>query len=236
MIENNPLAVASDLSIDSQFWEWAKISKPKKIVSFSSSAAYPIDLQKENDYVLLKENDINFDKNIGMPDMSYGWAKLTHEYLGRLAHERHGMNVVVYRPFSGYGIDQDDTYPFPSICKRVLENQGKEVINVWGTGRQLRDFIHIDDCVYGVVNTMDKITNGDAINLSTGKYTSFIEFVKIAANSIGYDPEVEGLSKKPSGVFARGGDVKKQKELGFDNKINFNVGIKKAMKWYADNQ
>ena len=40
----------------------------------------------------------------------------------------------------------------------------------------MRDFIHIDDYVEGVIRTMDKINDGGAINLSTGKYTSFIDF------------------------------------------------------------
>ena len=99
---------------------------------------------------------IGFDQNIGMPDMSYGWAKLTCEYLARLAYEKHGLKSVCYRPFSGYGEDQDNSYPFPSICKRVLAHQGAKVLDVWGSGKQMRDFIHIDDCVAGVVATMDQ--------------------------------------------------------------------------------
>ncbi len=52
------------------------------------------------------------------------------------------------------------------------------MLKVWGSGTQMRDFIHIDDCVRGVIATMDKIDNGDAVNLSTGIYTSFIEFAR----------------------------------------------------------
>ena len=46
MIENYPLAVAQDLTIDSKFWEWCVTSKPKKVLYFSSSASYPLNLQK----------------------------------------------------------------------------------------------------------------------------------------------------------------------------------------------
>jgi len=69
--------------------------------------------------VLLKEDMISFEGDIGMPDMTYGWAKLTNEYLAQLAYQKHGLKSVCYRPFSGYGEDQDDAYPFPSICRRV---------------------------------------------------------------------------------------------------------------------
>jgi len=91
MIENNPLAVADDLSIDSEFWQWTLRAKPKKVICFSSSAAYPIKYQAREGYQLLREDMIQFTGDIGLADMSYGWAKLTHEYLAHLAFERHGI-------------------------------------------------------------------------------------------------------------------------------------------------
>lgn len=232
MIENNPLAVADDLSIDAEYWQWAVKAKPKKTIVFSSSAAYPIHLQRPDHYVLLKEDMISFDAELGMPDMTYGWAKLTHEYCARLAYEKHGLNSVTYRPFSGYGEDQDDTYPFPSICKRVLANQGAKEIGVWGSGRQMRDFIHIDDCIEGVLCTMDQIEDGSAINLSTGIFTSFIDFVRTAADLRGFQPEVRGTTNTPEGVFARGGDTTLQKGLGFKYNISFREGIQRALAYF----
>ena len=236
MIENNPLAVADDLSIDAAYWEWAKENRPKKTACFSSSAAYPIKLQRPECYVLLKEEMISFKDDIGMPDMSYGWAKLTCEYLAQLAYEKHGLKSICYRPFSGYGEDQDDAYPFPSICKRALAERGAEVLNVWGTGTQMRDFIHIEDCVDGVMTMIDKIDDGGAVNLSTGVFTSFIDFAKLAARIVGYCPQVKGLSDKPSGVHARGGDTTKQRQLGFRPKIDFRPGIERALKYYSERQ
>ncbi|MBU2623746.1 MAG: NAD-dependent epimerase/dehydratase family protein [Proteobacteria bacterium] len=233
MIENNPLAVAEDLAIDSGYWQWAAKTRPIKSVCFSSSAAYPIKFQRKKDYCLLSEEMIEIGGDIGMPDMSYGWAKLTHEYLASLAYEKHGIKSVTYRPFSGYGEDQDDAYPFPSICKRAMKNYGKPILNVWGTGDQMRDFIHIEDCVDGILKTVDKIDDGSAINLSTGIYTSFKEFAKIAAEVCGYSPEVIGLSSKPAGVFARAGDTEKQRKLGFAHQIEFQTGIERAIEYYA---
>jgi GDP-L-fucose synthase len=233
MIESNPIAIADDLSIDAEYWQWAKVAKPGKTLCFSSSAAYPIKYQRAGDYILLREEMISFDEEISMPDMSYGWAKLTCEYLARLAYQKHGLKSVSYRPFSGYGEDQDDSYPFPSICKRALANKGAKVLEVWGSGTQMRDFIHIDDCVAGTVATMDKIDDGDAVNLSTGLYTSFIEFARMAAELVGYRPEVRGMSDKPEGVHARGGDTAKQKALGFSYTIDFAAGIKRALDYYS---
>lgn len=234
MIENNPLAVADDLAIDAAYWRWAKEARPKKSACFSSSAAYPVKLQGLKGYLLLKEDMISFDSDIGMPDMSYGWAKLTCEYLAQLAYEKHGLKSICYRPFSGYGEDQDDAYPFPSICKRAIASRGSDVLTVWGNGTQMRDFIHIEDCVSGVMATIDQIDNAGAVNLSTGIFTSFIDFAKVAADVLGYKPEVKGMSDKPAGVYARGGDRTKQKELGFEYSLDFRAGIERALKYYEN--
>jgi GDP-L-fucose synthase len=233
MIERNPLAVAEDLSIDAAYWRWACKAKPAKTVCFSSSAAYPIRYQREGSYRLLFEDMICFDQDLGMPDMTYGWAKLTSEYLARLAYERHGLKSICYRPFSGYGEDQDDSYPFPSICRRALEERNEPVLQVWGTGRQMRDFIHIEDCVRGVLATVDSIENGDAVNLSTGIFTSFIELARMAAESCGYRPEVRGMSDMPEGVFARGGDTSKQRALGFQPQIELREGVQRAVDYFS---
>lgn len=233
MIENRPLAVADDLSIDAEYWQWAERTRPGKTACFSSSAAYPIAKQQAEGYELLSEEMIVFEGDIGMPDMTYGWAKLTCEYLARLAYEKHGLESVCYRPFSGYGEDQDDSYPFPSICKRALAHIGEPTLHVWGTGDQMRDFVHIEDCVDGVLATIDEIDDGEALNLSTGIYTSFKQFARMAAEECGYEPDVVGLSGKPAGVFARAGNTTKQKAYGFEYRIPFRDGIRRALDVYA---
>jgi GDP-L-fucose synthase len=178
---------------------------------------------------------IDFSNDIGVPDMSYGWAKLTCEYLARLAYDHHGVRSVTYRPFSGYGEDQDDSYPFPSICKRAIAQRSSPLFTVWGSGRQMRDFIHIVDCVRGVIETTDKVENGDAINLSTGKLTSFIEFANMATAICGYIPDVRGTADRPEGVFACGGDTTRQIELGFLAEVAFRTGIQRALHWLEMN-
>jgi nucleoside-diphosphate-sugar epimerase len=234
-IERNPLAVADDLSIDSAFWKWAAASNPGHIICFSSSAAYPIRLQSREVRQFLKEGDIDFNLDLGMPDLTYGWAKLTHEYLGVLASKQYGLKVTTYRPFSGYGEDQSLDYPFPSICIRALENRETKKLMVWGTGEQSRDFIHIDDVVQGVMSTYSKITDGSALNLCTERLTSFKELAMIAGKAAGYEAEVTGNSSFPEGVFSRGGDATKLREFGFIPEISIESGVLRAVKFFDSN-
>ena len=140
----------------------------------------------------------------GMPDMTYGWSKLTGELLSRHAAD-YGVHVAVFRPFSGYGEDQDVSYPFTSIIGRVVRKETPLV--VWGSGDQERDFIHIDDVVEAVHALLPTMTPGEAVNLGTGEATSFRQLAELACLEGGHDGPVIADTSKPEGVFRRVGDA-----------------------------
>jgi nucleoside-diphosphate-sugar epimerase len=222
-IEGNPLAVASDLAIDSDMFQWAVRTKPKHLVYYSSSAAYPIYLQKAAYKQRLREADINLD-HIRNPDFSYGWAKLTGETLARYARDE-GIKVHVLRPFSGYGSDQALDYPFPSLIARGKAKM--DPFEVWGTGEQVRDFIHIDDVVAA---TFEAITNDiRTLNLCTGRATSFIQLAEMIMLAQGYLAPIKKHPGKPSGVEYRVGDPTKMFQI-YEPKITLEEGITRALK------
>ncbi len=225
-IEHNPLKVAKDLTIDSALFRWAVDAHPGKIVYFSSSAAYTIDLQTKERNMPLKESMLDVRKGIiGVPDMSYGWSKLTGEFLSYLAVDKHGLKVAVYRPFSGFGEDQALTYPFPSIIKRAIENRG-EPLEIWGSGEQSRDFIYIEDCISGILETYEDTNDASALNLGTGVRTTFKMLAAEAGNVLEKNFEIKPLTEKPEGVFARYCDPSLQKEKGFSPHYSLTDGIK----------
>ena len=209
-IEGDPLAVATDLAIDATLFNWLVKQRPlpRKLLYFSSSAAYPIGEQTAQQHRPLAEELIDFEvPQLGMPDMTYGWSKLTGEFLARHAADKYGLDVVIYRPFSGYGEDQDFTYPFPSIVRRV--GQQESPIVIWGSGDQLRDFIHIDDAVEAVFASYDKLAPGTALNLGSGVGTSFRQLAQLACAVIGHKAPILNDPAKPEGVFARVGNCER---------------------------
>jgi nucleoside-diphosphate-sugar epimerase len=221
-IEGNPLAVATDLAIDSDMFQWAIRTKPKHVVYFSSSAAYPTYLQRLAYKQSLRENDINLD-HIRTPDLSYGWAKLTGETLARYARNE-GLNVTVLRPFSGYGSDQALDYPFPSLIERAKRKA--DPFDIWGTGEQTRDFIHIDDIVAA---TFEAVSNKiKTLNLCTGRATSFIELAEMTMLQAGYLAPIRKHPGKPSGVEYRVGNPTKMLEI-YTPKITLEEGIARAL-------
>jgi nucleoside-diphosphate-sugar epimerase len=220
-IEGEPLSLAVDLSIDAEMFGWALRTKPGKIVYFSSSAAYPTKLQSLRKSHRLIESDINLD-DISNPDLTYGWAKLTGEMLANHARNQ-GLDVYVFRPFSGYGSDQDLSYPFPSFIER-----GKRKANpfqIWGDGNQVRDFIHIDDIVEAVFAAID--CGIHTVNLATGRATSFNELGRLVVEIGGFETEFEHILEAPRGVSYRVGDPTLMNTF-YRHKISLEEGIERA--------
>lgn len=220
-IEGAPLSVASDLSIDAEFFNWVVETKPTNVVYFSSSAAYPIMYQTEDSQIDLEEEDIQLD-SIHNPDLTYGWAKLTGEYLAQFVTE---SNMFIFRPFSGYGSDQDTDYPFPSFIDRGLKQEAQ--FDVWGDGEQVRDFIHIEDVVEAVLHHVAEGITG-TFNLCTGVPTSFNELAEMVMNAAGYSAPINHI-EAPVGVRYRVGDVHKSHKH-YVPKITLQEGIERALK------
>ena len=222
-IEGNPLAVAADLAIDADLFQWALRTRPGHLVYFSSSAAYPIFLQRAEYKQKMKEWDINLD-HIRTPDLTYGWAKLSGEKLASYARAE-GLGITVLRPFSGYGTDQSLDYPFPSFIKRGKEKQAP--FDVWGKGTQVRDFIHIEDIVRA---TFEAITNKvEVSNLCSGRPTSFIDLAELVMMQAGYLAEIRTNPNAPVGVAYRVGDTRKMLSF-YEPRISLEEGIDRALK------
>jgi len=221
-IEGNPLSVASDLAIDADMFQWALRTRPKHIVYFSSSAAYPIFLQRLAYQQKLREIDINLE-HIRTPDFTYGWAKLSGEMLASYARAE-GLKVTVLRPFSGYGSDQALDYPFPSFIERAQRKA--DPFEVWGRGTQVRDFVHIDDVVGATFAAV--INDVSVMNICTGRPTSFIELAEMVMLQAGYLAPIKNNLDAPIGVEYRVGDPTQMLQV-YEPKISLEEGIALAL-------
>lgn len=221
-IEGSPLSVANDLSIDAEMCQWALRTRPGRVIYFSSSAAYPISLQTHPRQLTETDIDLNQVQN---PDMTYGWAKLTGEYcLQFLAAE--GIRTHVFRPFSGFGTDQDLDYPFPSFINRGLRQANP--FEIWGDGNQVRDFIHISDIVDAVDQAIQQDVTGP-VNLGLGRPTSFNQLCQLVCDQVGYSPVIKHIVGAPKGVDYRCSDNSKMLSF-YTPKITLEQGIDMALK------
>ncbi|MFH8805288.1 NAD-dependent epimerase/dehydratase family protein [Streptomyces sp. NPDC017936] len=225
VIDGDPLATAESLSIDAEMFRWAAVARPGRMLYFSSSAAYPVAYQTGvwSDETL-REDDVWLSRTVGMPDQVYGWSKVTGELLAARLREA-GVPVTVVRPFSGYGEDQDDTYPFRAILERV--HRREDPLTVWGTGEQVRDWIHVDDVVAGALAVAESGTE-DPVNLCTGRGTSFLELARMMADVAEYEPEIKPLPGRPAGVAYRVGDPERMHRY-YRPRVRLEDGIRRAL-------
>lgn len=215
---------ARDLALDAALFEWAMRARPGRIVYFSSSAAYPMNLQTST-AIRLQEDDID-PANPYEPDSSYGWVKLTGERLARWATEEADLAVHVFRPFSGYGGDQDPAYPFPAYIQRAANREAP--FDVWGTGDQCRDFIHVDDIVGAVLAAVELDVRGP-VNLGTGRATSFNELAGLVMDAAGYSTAIRHLPGEPVGAFYRVADPARLLEF-YVPRVSLEEGIERALR------
>lgn len=211
-IEQDPLFNARSLAIDAQFFRWA-VLHVKQVVYPSSSAVYGTQFQEAGQHRALQEGMFHpGNPTWYRPDEMYGFTKLAGEILAEKA-SRYGLSTLCIRPFSGYGEGQSFEYPIPSIARRAVLQEDPLVI--WGSGRQTRDLIHVEDIVR---LTRERISYGvmgyDNLNLGSGIPTTFRRVAEICAEIVGYSPEIASDDTKPEGVSHRYAGTGKLEQLG----------------------
>lgn len=222
-IDGSPLGVATNLALDSWYMRWLVRTRTPRAVYFSSSAAYPVELQQPGEVRRLYEEDIDLDQP-KLPDATYGLAKLTGERLARYA-EAEDCRILIPRPFSGYGEDQADCYPFPAFIQRAKRRD--DPFEVWGSGSSTRDWIHIDDLVGAVLAGLDQDVTGP-VNLGWGRPTSFDQLAAHVTDAAGYTPKIKHVASAPQGVHHRVSDPSRMLAF-YQPKVPLEEGIRRAL-------
>lgn len=223
LVEGSKLAHAANLEIDAALFRWAEHAKPERIVYFSSAIAYPAAQAIGPIWRPFREDDLHLPSP-GIPDELYGWAKLTGEILA----SRSSVPVTVVRPFCVYGDGQHEAHPAAQFAKQAAGR--KDPVAVWGTGMQIRDFIHVDDVVQGVLSLAEQGVNSP-VNLATGRGTTLAELMRMIADAAGYHPEIQALQDKPAGLPYWVGDTEKLHKF-YVPKVSLEEGISRLVKGF----
>jgi nucleoside-diphosphate-sugar epimerase len=231
-IDTGPLDLAADLELDAGLFQWAHATRPRRVVYLSSSAAYPMVLQQAStasDRVnalvghKLAESNINH-KYPQEPDGIYGRIKLMGEYLAHL-YARAGGSVTVVRPFSGYGEGQGTRFPVGALAARAQARE--DPFTIWGSGDQVRDFIHIDDICEAIMQCV-LLEHPGPVNLGTGQGTSMIELAGMFCREAGFWPMNIRKTGRLEGAYYRVADTKLMSDL-YVPKISLAEGVKRMM-------
>jgi nucleoside-diphosphate-sugar epimerase len=222
-IDGSPLALGTNLALDSWYMHWLAKTGTPRAVYFSSSAAYPVDLQQPGEITKLHESDID-PTAPEQPDATYGLAKVVGEKLAGYAAEL-GCQIAIPRPFSGYGEDQALDYPFPSFIARARRRD--DPFEIWGDGSSTRDWVHVSDIVGATLAAVDQGITGP-FNIGWGRATSFDDLARIVTKRAGYSPLLKHLGGQPTGVHHRVSDPGRM--LGFyQPAVTLEEGVRRAL-------
>ncbi|MEM1011625.1 MAG: NAD-dependent epimerase/dehydratase family protein [Planctomycetota bacterium] len=203
---------------------------------FSSSAcAYNTELQKDPQVRALKEEDAY----PAMAERGYGWEKLFSEMVCQEYTSERGMFTAIARFHNVYGPlgtwDGGREKAPAAICRKVIDAKhgGEKEITIWGSGKQTRSFMYIDDCVAGI----DRIMHADnlnavPVNLGSSKLVSINELVDEAERIGGIDLKRNYDLDAPQGVAGRNSDNTFIKEkIGWEPTITLADGLKETFNW-----
>jgi nucleoside-diphosphate-sugar epimerase len=224
-IDGRPATMAYNLQLDSAMFDWALRTGQRRVLYLSSSAVYPANFQDGSREIRML-HEVHTDSPYGvMPDAGYGWTKLTGEKMAAAAAAE-GLTVHVVRPFSGYGEDQGEDWPFGAFIGRAARREDPFLI--WGTGEQVRDWIHIDDVVAGALAVVDSDVR-DPVNLCTGRGVSMKELASLIVAETGYETWVAFDPTAPAGVAYRVGDPDRFFEI-YRPRVSLEVGVARAVR------
>jgi nucleoside-diphosphate-sugar epimerase len=202
----------------------------------SSACVYNAARQTDPRVTALRESDAY----PADPEDGYGWEKLFSERMCRHFGEDFGLETRIARYHNVYGplgtwTGGREKAP-AAICRKVIEAKlsGDHSIEIWGTGRQTRSFMYIDDCIDGT----RRIAAGAAsepLNLGSSELVSIDDLVSIVEEIAGVKLERYYAPDAPAGVAGRNSDNTRLREIfGWEPGIPLRDGLEKTYKWIYD--
>jgi len=164
-----------------------------------------------------------------------GWAKRMGELQCEAYEKQHGEGKCsIVRPANVYGpfdnFDPKNAMVVPSLIRKAYEN---DIIEVWGDGSSIRDFIHTKDVARGMLFAVEnKITK--PLNLGSGTWVTIKQLADTVANY--FNKPIQWLTDKPAGDAKRIFSMERANEYGFYPEVSLEDGVKDAIEWFIANK
>ena len=183
---------------------------------------------------VLFEDDV-WNSQPSKNDWYGGWAKRMGELQCQAYEKQFGKGICsIVRPANVYGpydnFDPENAMVIPSLIRKANDN---EILEVWGDGSPIRDFIHCRDVALGMMHLVkNKVT--EPVNLGSGSGISIKQIADIISKRFGR--EIKWLSDKPMGDKRRVFDTKRAEKYGFKTQISLEFGINETIDWFIENK
>ena len=219
-----------------QMMEAARQAGVEKFVAIGTICVYP-----KLAAIPFKEEDMWE----GYPDAShapYGLAKKMLLVQAQAYRKQYGFNAIYLLPINIYGpgdnFNPESSHVIAALIRKVAEakKEGKEYVEVWGTGKATRGFLYVEDAAEAIALAAENYDKGEPVNLGSDLEISIKDLIGLIAKLMDFKGEIRWDSTKPDGQPRRLLDVSKaQKEFNFTAKTEFIDGLKKTIEWYLEN-
>lgn len=223
-----------NLQIQNNVIKSAFDNKVEKLVFLGSSCIYPKEAPQP-----LKEEYL-LSGYLEPTNEGYAIAKIAGLKLCEFYNKQYGANFISVMPCNLYGkndsFDLQTAHVIPSLIRRIHEAKinGIPYVEIWGSGKQYRELMYVDDMADATVFTMENYNQSNFINIGTGKDKTIREISETIKNIVGYNGELRFDTSKPDGMFRKVLDVSRLNELDWKYKIEFEEGIRLTYSWYLD--
>jgi dTDP-glucose 4,6-dehydratase len=169
------------------------------------------------------------------PNSPYSASKASGELLARSYNRTHEMDVVITRCSNNYGTHHFPEKLIPLFITNLIE--GRKV-PVYGTGMNVRDWLHVDDHCRGIYAALVKGHSGEVYNIGGGRELTNNEITALILDAMGADESsIEYVEDRKGHDRRYSVDwTKINRELGYEPQVKFEDGLKETIQWYRDNE
>jgi GDP-L-fucose synthase len=220
-----------NLQIQNNVIEGARLAGVKKLLFVGSSCIYP----KESKTPITEDQLLS--GKLESSNEGYAIAKIAGIKMCEFYRHEYGCNFISAQPTNLYGIndnyDLESSHVLPALIRKVHEAKvrGEKTIELWGSGKPMREFLLSDDCADALVFLMQNYQDKTMVNVGTGEDFSITDLAQTVAKVVGWPVTFKFDSTKPDGTFRKVMDVSKLHALGWKHKSSLEAGIAVA---YAD--
>ena len=170
-----------------------------------------------------------------LPNSPYSASKASGELLARSYNRTHGMDVVITRCSNNYGSHHFPEKLIPLFITNLIE--GKKV-PVYGTGENVRDWLHVDDHCRGIYSVLINGRSGEVYNIGGGRELTNNEITSLILDAMGADESsIEYVEDRKGHDLRYSVDwTKINRELGYEPEVKFEDGLRETIQWYRDNE
>jgi GDP-L-fucose synthase len=207
-----------------------------KLINLGSSCIYPLGAK-----IPIQENSLLSGK-LEPTNSPYAMAKLTAIEMGDALTKQHGHQIINLMPTNLYGpndnFSETSSHVIPGLIARMhrAKLNSEQVFKVWGTGKPLREFLHVNDLTNAIgFIIQNNLFSEQVLNVGSNQEISINDLVIEIKNIINYQGEIIFDDSMPDGNPRKLLDSSKLNKYGWESKIKLSDGLKNVYDWYVNN-